>query len=60
MVEVWLPYGNSEVPVRIKEENLIGIFNPKEAKIVENIQLEIKNALENPIGTEKLSKLLNP
>jgi nickel-dependent lactate racemase len=60
MVEVWLPYGNSEVPVRIKEENLVGIFNPKETKIVENIQSEIKKALENPIGTEKLSKLVSP
>ncbi|MEM2896401.1 MAG: nickel-dependent lactate racemase [Candidatus Bathyarchaeia archaeon] len=59
MVEVWLPYGNTEVPVRIREENLIGIFNPRETRIVENIQSEIERALEKPIGTGKLDELVD-
>lgn len=59
MVEVWLPYGNTEVSVRIKEENLIGIFKPKEMSIAENIQSEIKKALENPIGTNRLDELIS-
>ncbi len=25
MVEVWLPYGSTEIPIRIREENLLGI-----------------------------------
>jgi hypothetical protein len=26
LVEVWLPYGTSEIPVRVPEERLINIF----------------------------------
>ena len=29
MVEIWLPYGSSEIPVRVAEENLLGILKPK-------------------------------
>ena len=29
MVEIWLPYGVSEVPVRIPDENLIDILQPR-------------------------------
>ncbi len=29
MVEVWLPYGSSEVAVRVPEETLIDILKPQ-------------------------------
>jgi len=32
MVEIWLPYGLSEVPVRIPDENLIDILQPRQSE----------------------------
>lgn len=32
MVEIWLPYGASEVPARIPEERLVDIFRPKKSE----------------------------
>ena len=34
MVEIWLPYGASEVPVRIPEERLVDIFTPRKSEHV--------------------------
>jgi nickel-dependent lactate racemase len=32
VVEIWLPYGASEVPARIPEERLVDIFTPKKSE----------------------------
>ncbi len=31
MVEIWLPYGSSEIPVRVPEETLVDILRPEKA-----------------------------
>ncbi len=38
MVEVWLPYGSTEIPIRIREENLLGIA-AQEAEHSKRLQL---------------------
>jgi len=57
MVEMWLPYGRTEVPVRIPDENLLGIITPKEKHGVADPKAEIIRALENPIKSKKLSEI---
>lgn len=56
MVEVWLPYGNTEVSARISDENLLEIINIGEKKGVVNSLKEVEDALENPIESSKLNK----
>ena len=55
MVEIWFPYGSSEVPLRVPDENLIDILKPRDSKqsqsetnleqlITEEIVAEAKHA----------------
>jgi len=60
LVEVWLPYGKTEVCVRVQTKNLLDIIEPKEKTEAENPQSEIENAMENPLGTKRLSETVKP
>jgi nickel-dependent lactate racemase len=59
-VECWLPYSKTEVPVRVPDENLLGVIDSKETAAAPNAQEEVNRALENPLGTSKLEELLKP
>ncbi len=56
MVDVWLPYGKTEVCARVPTENLQDIIEARDVSGVENPKDEIKRALKNPIGTESLAE----
>jgi len=47
MVEVWLPYGSSEIPARIPEERLIEIIRPQKAPQSQNLHEEVKRLVES-------------
>jgi len=57
MVDVWLPYGKSDVCVRIPARNLLGSIEPKQVSGVVDVKAEIERALNEPIGSERLSKI---
>ena len=40
MVEIWFPYGTSEVPVRIQDERLLDILQPRDIKLQPTLDLE--------------------
>ena len=48
-MEIWLPYGQSEVPVRIPDENLVDILQPRQP---ENAALNFEN-----ISTDELTNI---
>jgi len=60
LVEVWLPYGKTEVCVRIPTGNLVAVIEPREKEGALNPQAEIENALMNPIGTRRLADAAKP
>ena len=57
MVDVWLPYGKTEVCARIPTRNFLGTIEPKEKPRTEDPIAEIKRALSQPIGTKRLSEI---
>jgi len=57
MVDVWLPYGKTEVCARIPTRNFLGSIEPKEKSGVKDSRAEIERALSQPIGTERLRKI---
>lgn len=57
MVDVWLPYGKTEVCARIPTRNFLGIIKPKEKLGVADPKAEIIRALSEPIGTKRLSQI---
>jgi len=60
MVDVWLPYGKTEVCARIPTRNFLGNIEPKEKQGVADSRAEVERALKEPIGTEPLSKIVKP
>ena len=60
MVDVWLPYGKSDVCIRIPARNLIGSIEPKQVPSVADVKTEIERALDNPIGSKRLREIAQP
>jgi len=57
MVDVWLPYGKTEVCARIPTRSFLGSIEPKEKVGVAESRAEIKRALDQPIGTKRLREI---
>jgi len=55
MVDIWLPYGKTEVCARIPTKNYLGNIEPKEKPGVKDTRAEIERALNEPIGTKRLN-----
>ena len=60
MVDVWLPYGKTEVCARIPTRNFLGSIEPKERVGVADSRGEIERALSRPFGTRRLSEIAEP
>ncbi len=57
MVDVWLPYGRTEVCTRIPTRNFLGMIEPKEKPGVADPRVEVERALNEPVGTKKLREI---
>jgi lactate racemase len=60
MVDAWLPYGKSQVCVRIPTRNFLGSIEPKEKPGVPDPIAEIERALKEPLGSKKLNEIVKP
>jgi len=57
MVDVWLPYGKTEICARIPTRNYLGNIEPQEKTAVADAKAEIERAIKNPIGTKPLAEI---
>jgi len=60
MVDVWLPYGKTEVCVRVPTRNFLGSIEPKEKPGVPDARAEVERALKEPVGSKRLSEIVKP
>ncbi len=60
MVDAWLPYGKSEVCVRIPTRNFLGSIEPEEKAGVPDPHSEILRALQEPLASKKLREIAKP
>src|SRR3990170_5034696 len=60
MVDVWLPYGKTDVCVRIPARNFLGSIMPKQLAAAPDSKAEIERALNAPIGSKKLGEIAKP
>lgn len=51
---VQLPYGERQVEVRIPEDNLVGVYSPRDAAPVADVPSEVRRALASPIEAKPL------
>ncbi|MEX0568317.1 MAG: nickel-dependent lactate racemase, partial [Candidatus Njordarchaeota archaeon] len=55
-----IPYGKDEVEVTIPDKNFMMVVWPKEVPGSSDPVIEIKKAMDNPIGTKKLEEIARP
>jgi len=60
MVDVWLPYGKTDVCVRIPARNLLGTIEPKDQQGAADPKAEVERALNEPIGAKHLRDIVKP
>lgn len=60
MVDAWLPYGKTDVCVRIPTRNFLGSIEPKEKPGVPDAKAEVERALKEPLGSRGLSEIVRP
>jgi nickel-dependent lactate racemase len=60
MVDVWLPYGKTEVCVRVPAQNFLGLIEPKEKPALSDAKVEVERALREPISSNRLSEIVKP
>jgi nickel-dependent lactate racemase len=59
MVEAWLPYGKTEIAVRVRDENLLGVLESQDKKGVSDPHKLVCDAIENPLlGTRTLDDII--
>ena len=56
-MQINLPYGKKTLSLDIPNANLLDVLSPKEIKPSERAEFIIKHALENPMGTDRLSSI---
>ena len=61
MVDVWLPYGKTEVCIRVPARNLLGTIEAAERQGALDAKAEVERALKEtiPIGSKRLSEIAN-
>jgi nickel-dependent lactate racemase len=60
MVDVWLPYGKTDVCVRVPARNFIGSIEPKELPACPDAKAEVERALQEPVSSKRLSEIAKP
>ncbi len=58
MVELWLPYGKTEVVARIQAENLLKVVKTTGSPGVKDSNAEIMRALDNPLESKSLEDIV--
>ncbi|MCS7124315.1 MAG: nickel-dependent lactate racemase [Candidatus Bathyarchaeota archaeon] len=60
MVEVWLPYGKTEICLRVPTRNFLGVIEPREKPGVPDARAEVERALKEPMGSKRLAEIVKP
>ncbi|OLB71398.1 hypothetical protein AUI06_04120 [archaeon 13_2_20CM_2_52_21] len=59
-MELWIPYGETEVPVKVPDDNFYKIVEPAKPIVTKNVPRIIEEALEKPIGGLFLKDIVKP
>ncbi len=59
-MEFWVPYGETEVPARIPDDNFYKILEPNKPGASKDLAVTIKTSLDNPVGGVSLRQMVTP
>ncbi|HZY47930.1 MAG TPA: lactate racemase domain-containing protein, partial [Candidatus Bathyarchaeia archaeon] len=55
-----MPYGETEIPIRVPDENFYKILEPKKPSVTAQLSDQIENSLAHPVNDLELSNLSKP
>jgi nickel-dependent lactate racemase len=59
-LELWIPYGETEIPVKVPDDNFYRILEPAKQPGAKTASAIIEEALENPLGNLFLKDAIKP
>ncbi|OLB46274.1 hypothetical protein AUI07_05105 [archaeon 13_2_20CM_2_53_6] len=59
-MELWLPYGQTEIPIRIPDDNFYRILEPNNSSGIGSPRALVENALETPLNGYSLKDMVKP
>jgi nickel-dependent lactate racemase len=59
-MELWIPYGETEIPVKVPDDNFYRILEPAKQPGAKTASAIIEEALENPLGNLFLKDAVKP
>jgi len=59
-MELWIPYGETEVPVRVPDDNFYRVLEPAKPATSVSVTDLLASALDNPIGDVSLAGVVKP
>ena len=59
-MEFWIPYGETEIPVRVSDDNFYRILEPAKPPNSKDPTVQVSEALENPVGEVSLEDMVKP
>ena len=59
-MELWIPYGNTEIPVRVSDGNFYRILEPGKPVVQADTSVGVQEALAKPVGGFSLESLVKP
>lgn len=60
MADIWLPYGKTEVHVRISGENLVGVMEARDEPGVKDAAKEIEDSIDRAMLAKRLAEKAKP
>jgi nickel-dependent lactate racemase len=59
-LELWIPYGETEIPIRVPDDNFYKILEPKKPDATKQLSNQIEESLSHPINDFSLSNMAKP
>ena len=59
-MELWLPYGKTEIPIRVPDDNFYRILEPNNSSGIGSPRALVENALETPVNGYSLKEMVKP
>jgi nickel-dependent lactate racemase len=59
-LELWIPYGETEIPVRVPDDNFYRILEPAKRVGAKTVSIIVEEALEKPLGELFLKDFVKP
>ncbi len=59
-MELWIPYGSTEIPIRVPDDNFYKILEPKKPVPRPDLSARLEESLGHPIGNLSLAGIVRP